>query len=83
MREFCRVLKPDGWAIFLVPVQGEKTDEDASIVDPDERSIRWGQADHVRQYGADYVDQLSAAGFDVQVVSRQQLSDFLGIPDSS
>jgi len=45
MREFNRVLKDDGWAILVVPISGNKTYEDASIVDPAERYEAFGQSD--------------------------------------
>lgn len=67
MREFCRVLKSDGWAILLVPIIAEKTFEDASVVDPSERLRVFGQEDHVRRYGSDYIDRLREAGFKVKV----------------
>lgn len=67
MREFHRILRPDGWAILLVPITAERTYEDPSIVDPAERLAAFGQEDHVRRYGPDYVDRLREAGFDVQV----------------
>lgn len=68
MREFCRVLKNDGWAIFLVPVTSDHTIEDPSIIDPKERLRVFGQADHVRRYGPDFVDRLREAGFTVEVI---------------
>lgn len=66
MRELCRVLRPDGWAILQVPILLERTDEDPSITDPQERLRRFAQVDHVRAYGPDYADRLRAAGFDVR-----------------
>ena len=59
--ELRRVLRPGGWAMLLVPMFGPVTKEDPSIVDPDERSRRFGQHDHVRLYGHDgvYEDRLS------------------------
>jgi SAM-dependent methyltransferase len=67
MREFYRVLKNDGWAILLVPVTSERTFEDPSIIDPRERFKIFGQTDHVRRYGPDYVDRLREAGFNVEI----------------
>lgn len=74
MREMCRVLKPDGWAILLVPITEEITFEDPSITDPRERLRVFGQEDHVRRYGRDYPDRLREAGFDVEMVEAR---DFL------
>ncbi len=65
IREFYRVLKNNGWAILLVPITSEKIFEDPSIVEPVERLKAFGQADHVRRYGPDYVDRLREAGFSV------------------
>ncbi len=74
MREFRRVLKPDGWAVILVPITTDKTHEDPSVTDPAERLRRFGQEDHVREYGPDYVDRLREAGFRVEVI---RAGDFL------
>jgi len=73
MREFFRVLKNDGWAILLVPITSERTFEDPSIVDPVERLKYFGQKDHVRRYGRDYVDRLREAGFSVEVTKVNDL----------
>lgn len=69
MRELYRVLKPSGWAIIQVPLDKKRdtTYEDFSIVDPQAREQAFGQPDHVRWYGLDYADRLSAAGFEVTV----------------
>lgn len=74
MREFFRVLKPSGWAMLLVPIVGEQTFEDPSITDPAERARVFGQDDHVRIYGRDYVGRLREAGFKVDVIYPE---DFL------
>jgi SAM-dependent methyltransferase len=68
MREIRRVLKPDGFAIVLVPlvIGVEETHEDPSL---DTEALRWkyfGMGDHVRQYGKrDFIDRLEAAGLKV------------------
>ena len=66
LRELHRILKPGGWGILLSPVDRdyEQTYEDDSIVDPDERTRIFGQYDHRRIYGQDYVDRLRGAGFE-------------------
>lgn len=74
MREFHRTLKKDGWAILLVPIGAERTFEDPSVTDPDERTRLFGQFDHVRLYGRDYVDRLREAGFAVEVVEADELA---------
>jgi SAM-dependent methyltransferase len=68
MREICRVLKPDGFAIILVPlvVGLDETHEDPSITTD---ALRWkyfGAGDHVRQYGKrDFIERLEGAGLQV------------------
>jgi len=68
MSELCRILKPGGWAILQVPINLDSatTFEDPSIVDPKERERLFGQYDHVRIYGRDYVTRLEQAGFTVR-----------------
>lgn len=74
MREFRRVLSTDGVAILLVPITVEKTVEDPTVEDPKERLRLFGQEDHVRNYGPDYVDRLIEAGF---TVAKIRPADFL------
>jgi SAM-dependent methyltransferase len=74
IREFFRVLKPGGWAILLVPINAEKTFEDPSIVEPKERLKAFGNEDHVRKYGPDYIDRLREAGFEVQITKCSDLA---------
>jgi len=63
--EILRVLKPGGLAILQVPIANKlnKTFEDPTILTKDDREKFYGQFDHVRLYGKDYPDRLSAAGF--------------------
>jgi SAM-dependent methyltransferase len=74
MREFQRVLTDEGIAILLVPITADETFEDPTIEDPKERLRLFGQEDHVRRYGPDYVSRLQEAGFAVETVRRE---DFL------
>ena len=69
MRELFRILKPGGTAILQVPISASlpHTIEDPDLSDPMEREQRFGQWDHVRIYGADYVKRLCDAGFAVEV----------------
>jgi SAM-dependent methyltransferase len=71
MRELYRVLKPKGFAILQVPIQNKKkeTYEDPSVKLPREREKIFGQVDHVRIYGRDYVNRLKKAGFQANVKS--------------
>ena len=68
MNELFRVLKPGGQAILQVPISLtlEKTFEDSTIITPEEREKVFGQKDHVRIYGSDYIKRLKAAGFKVK-----------------
>lgn len=64
--ELHRILKPNGQAIMLVPINPDiDTFEDPSITDPKERERLFGQYDHVRQFGRDYPEYIKRAGFDV------------------
>jgi len=80
MQEFTRVLKLRGWALIMVPHFPEigKTFEDPSVTDPAERLKLFGQEDHVRVYGDDFVSRLQNAGFEVRVMRS---ADFLSQKD--
>lgn len=67
IRELFRILKKGGFAILQVPISYsiEKTFEDSSITNPDDRELVFGQKDHVRIYGNDYKLRLEAEGFSV------------------
>jgi SAM-dependent methyltransferase len=71
MREIYRVLAPGGWGIIQVPLfypLPEVTYEDNSIVTPAEREKAFGQDDHVRLYGKDYINRLQSAGFKAEEI---------------
>jgi len=65
MRELFRVLKSGGWAVLQVPSSNElpATLEDPTLEDEEERLKKFGQRDHIRLYGRDYLDRLKTAGF--------------------
>ena len=65
MKEIYRVLKPGGRAIIQVPLdqKKEKTYEDYSITNPEDRNENFGQYDHVRIYGMDFFKRLTKVGF--------------------
>jgi len=69
IREMFRILKPGGWAIIQVPIDKKRkyTYEDPSIISPSDRERVFGQFDHLRIYGIDYIDRLESVGFDVTV----------------
>lgn len=66
LTEFLRVLKPTGWAMLLVPITATETYEDSTITAPQQRLQEFGQTDHVRRCGHDYIDRIREAGFEVR-----------------
>ncbi|MEX2170568.1 MAG: methyltransferase domain-containing protein [Pirellulales bacterium] len=79
LAEFYRVLTTGGWAVLNVPITATQTYEDPSITDPVERERLFGQKDHVRRYGPDYVNRLREAGFRVEVICKTDLFSELEI----
>jgi SAM-dependent methyltransferase len=75
LSEFRRVLTDDGHAVIMVPITVETTYEDPSITTPEGRLQAFGQEDHVRRYGPDFIDRLMQAGFEVQNVSATDILD--------
>lgn len=69
MSELHRVLALGGLAIVQVPIKGDHTYEDDTIVTLDERDHHFGQWDHVRYYGRDIQDRLASTGFRVEELS--------------
>jgi SAM-dependent methyltransferase len=64
--ELFRVLRPGGTAVIQVPPSPfEETLEDPTVTDPSERERRYGQYDHVRLCGSDYLERLEEPGFSV------------------
>lgn len=75
MKELLRVLKPNGIAVIMVPINGvvydlpfdeSKTYEDENINTPEAREKYYGQHDHVRLYGADFKERLLESGFTIK-----------------
>jgi SAM-dependent methyltransferase len=64
--ELFRVLRPGGQAVIqLPPSPFEETLEDERVTSPAERERLFGQYDHVRLAGADYLQRLEEPGFQV------------------
>lgn len=74
MRELFRVLMPGGVAVVPVPLRDGPTDEEAPGDDPADRANRFGQSDHVRRYGLDFFDRLTAAGFVTEAVDIRDMT---------
>ena len=68
LAEIYRVLKPGGVALIMLPViEGWATTyENPKVMTPQERKRHYGQADHVRYYGADVRGRIRAAGFQLE-----------------
>lgn len=68
--EIFRILKPAGHALLLTPfaVDGNGTDEDASVQQPEARNLRFGQWDHVRLYDrSDFLTRMQRSGMTVSL----------------
>ncbi len=70
LRELYRVLRPGGRGVLLCPIDYARTEtfEDDSITDPAERTRLFGQYDHRRVYGRDYVQRLRSVGFEAEEI---------------
>jgi len=74
MAELRRVLAPGGQAVILVPIRDGPTDDgDETTTTPEARLARFRHPDHVRYYGIDLGDRLASVGFEVEVLSVDQL----------
>ena len=80
MQEIYRVLSRNGKAIMQVPISFkiDRTIEDSEITSPKQREITFGQHDHVRIYGKDYVDRLESCGFSVDISKFASKHEFYG-----
>ncbi len=70
IKEIFRVLSSKGCALIQIPLwpsESHETYENASITDPRDRIINFGQFDHLRIYGLDFVIRLKDAGFEVEI----------------
>jgi SAM-dependent methyltransferase len=69
MGELRRILKPDGFGLFLVPlvVGLDETTEAAGETTLEYRWKHFGMGDHIRQYGRrDFLDRLAESGLAVE-----------------
>jgi SAM-dependent methyltransferase len=75
LAELHRCLRRRGVAIIMIPIiEGwRKSYENEAIVSLDQRTLHFGQCDHVRYYGADVRNRMASAGF--------VLEEFTGSPE--
>jgi SAM-dependent methyltransferase len=81
------LLVPGGWHIFSVPISpGRKNEENYSPELTDaERKQRFGQIDHVRVFGSDYMEAFQDGGltqplFDVRSLFTKEELEIWGVP---
>ncbi len=78
MQEVHRILRQDGYALFIGPeaIDGAETVEDPWINDPEEQKRRFAQRDHVRIYSReDFVNRLRQTGFEVSAFGPDQIPE--------
>ena len=77
MSEIFRVMSPGAKAYVMVPqdLDREATYEDETVVTPEARKREFGQDDHVRIYGRDFIQRLQSAGFSVGKVHTPDVAD--------
>lgn len=71
--EINRVLAIGGYCILIVPQRDnlEKTIDDPSVTDPQQREELYGRNDHLRMYGLDFKEMIEERGFEVTVVDEK------------
>ncbi len=79
LSEMYRIMRSGGMGVMLAPIDYSRdtTFEDDTITDPKQRATIFGQYDHRRIYGKDYLNRLSAAGFEAEEIDyAAQFSDY-------
>lgn len=80
IRELYRILKPGGVCLIQTPFRDGEILEDFSIIAPEERTIAFGQWDHVRVYSAEgLAERLREAGFHVDINTYFDDNNDLGL----
>lgn len=89
MRELKRILKPNGFVVFLVPVMldMEEIDEEWGLSE-EENWRRFGQGDHCRRYGKKgLINRLEEQGFYVNALGKdyfgEEIFEQLSLIDTS
>ncbi len=73
LRNILKALKPGGEAWLIVPLWQKASEDGAADLSPRERERRFGQWDHVRQYGRDFADRVRTAGLEVDMIDADAL----------
>jgi len=74
MAELFRVVKPGGFGVFSVPLNGTRreTYENPAVTDAAGRMAHFSAPDHRRMYGLDFADRLASVGFAPEVFRLPQ-----------
>ncbi|MDR0911654.1 MAG: class I SAM-dependent methyltransferase [Methanobrevibacter sp.] len=80
MSELYRVVKPfnnGGKVVIMVPIDHNReiTFEKEEYNTPELRSKYYGQRDHLRIYGNDFVDRLRSVGFNVEIFDKNNFKN--------
>jgi predicted SAM-dependent methyltransferase len=77
LHELMRILKKDGILELTVPIDKnlQTVHENASVMSMKEKIKKFGQQEHLREFGNDFEKILSDFGFLVEVVDGDKLSD--------
>ena len=73
MRNILAALRPGGEAWLVVPLWDKPSVDGPADLSGRERERRFGQWDHVRQYGLDFADRLRTAGFAVDLLCARDM----------
>ena len=79
LQEMYRIMRSGGIGVMLAPIDysRETTFEDDTITDTKQRAELFGQYDHRRVYGKDYLERLRAAGFEAEEIDyAAEFSDY-------
>ncbi len=70
LQNFMRVLKPGGVGFLVVPYFKHLTEtyEDLNANSAETRLLLYGQHDHVRKYGLDFINKLNANGWIAEII---------------
>jgi SAM-dependent methyltransferase len=73
LSNIARALRPGGEAWLIVPLWARPSEDGPADMSGRMRERRFGQWDHVRQYGLDFADRIAAAGLSVDVIAARDL----------